>query len=93
MPKHTVKATIVEIRGAGSCPYGHKVGDSFHFGDKTPSGLCHFAHDSLHSAASVILYGGRFPWAKDGQPTTWSCPDPDRPVIFSLERVPAPENK
>lgn len=88
MYKYKVIATIKEIRGEGSCPYGHKVGDVFEFGSYTPAGLCHFAYESLHSAVAVTLYGGKFPWAREGQPTTWGCPDPDRTVVFELARVP-----
>jgi uncharacterized repeat protein (TIGR04076 family) len=88
MDEYKVTATIVEIRGDGVCSYGHRVGDSFDFSDVTPAGLCQFAYDALHAAAAVLLYGGRFPWVEDGEPSTWSCPDPDRPVIFQLARVP-----
>ncbi|MGI6492287.1 MAG: TIGR04076 family protein [Pelotomaculum sp.] len=89
MYKYKVIATIVEIRGDGVCTYGHKVGDSFEFGQFTPGGLCQFAADALRSAVAALLYGGNFPWATDSDTTTtWACPDPDRPVIFELRRVP-----
>jgi len=85
---YKVIATIVEIRGEGKCSYGHEVGDRFEFTRYTPAGLCQFACDSIRSAAATLLYGGRFPWAKDSDTTTWACPDPERPVIFELRRVP-----
>lgn len=85
--KHKVIATVKEIRGEGSCPFGHRVGDVFEFTEHTPPGLCHFAYESIHSAVAVTLYGGRYPWAKEGQPTTWGCPDPERTVVFELKRV------
>lgn len=93
MINYKVVATIIEIRGEGVCSLGHKVGDSFEFGFCSPEGLCHFAHDSLQSAVAITLYGGNFPWVKEGQSTTWACPDPDRPVIFELKRVPLDPEK
>jgi uncharacterized repeat protein (TIGR04076 family) len=88
MYKYKVIATIVEIRGEGKCSYGHKTGDRFEFGPLTPGGLCQYAYDSLRSAVAVLLYGGNFPWLENSDVTTWACPDPDRPVIFELRRVP-----
>jgi len=87
--KYKVIARIVEIRGEGKCSYGHKVGDTFEFTEFTPGGLCQFAYDSLRSAVAALLYGGSFPWMVDSNTTTWTCPDPDRPVIFELTRLPA----
>ncbi len=84
-----VVATVVEIRGEGRCSYGHRVGDTFEFTEFTPGGLCRFAYGSLQAAVATLLYGGRFPWAGEDEPTRWACPDPDRPVIFELRRVPA----
>lgn len=82
-----VMATITEIRGEGVCHLGHKAGDSFEFGPLAPSGLCHFAQAALQPAVSILMYGGDFPWA-GGRPTRWACPDPERPVVFELTRVP-----
>jgi len=89
MYKHKVMATIIEIRGDGICSYGHKVGDRFEFAGFTPGGLCQFAYDSLRSAVAALLYGGNFPWTVNSEVTTWACPDPERPVIFELRRMPA----
>lgn len=88
MYKYKVVATIIEIRGDGVCSYGHKVGDSFEFTQYTPAGLCQFACDSLRSAVAALLYGGQFPWMQNSDVSTWACPDPERPVIFELKRVP-----
>lgn len=88
MYKYKVVAKIVDIRGEGKCSYGHKVGDTFEFTGYTPGGLCQFAYDSLRSAVAALLYGGSFPWMEDSNVTTWACPDPDRPVIFELTRIP-----
>ncbi|OPX88079.1 MAG: hypothetical protein A4E53_02236 [Pelotomaculum sp. PtaB.Bin104] len=91
MYQYKVIATVVEIRGDGECSYGHHVGDSFEFTRFTPAGLCQFAYDSMRSAVAALLYGGQFPWAKDSDVSFWSCPDPERPVIFELKRVPVVE--
>ena len=85
--KYKVVAKIIEIRGEGTCSYGHQVGDKFEFDQFTPGGLCQFAADSLRSAVATLLYGGTFPWLNEGDISTWACPDPDRPVIFELRRI------
>ncbi len=87
--KYKVIAEVVEIRGEGKCSYDHKVGDRFEFTHLLPGGLCHFAYASLDLAVSILLFGGEFPWAKGDRSTIWSCPDPDRTVIFRLTREPA----
>jgi uncharacterized repeat protein (TIGR04076 family) len=86
--EYKVIAEVVEIRGKGRCSYGHKVGDRFEFTHLLPGGLCHFAYASLDLAVATLLFGGEFPWAKGDRSTTWSCPDPDRAVIFRLTREP-----
>lgn len=88
MYKYKVIATIVEIRGDGKCSYGHKVGDSFEFTQFTPARLCQFAYDSMRSAVAALLYNGQFPWTNNSDVSFWACPDPERPVIFELKRVP-----
>jgi uncharacterized repeat protein (TIGR04076 family) len=87
--KYKVIAEVVEIRGDGRCSYGHKVGDRFEFTHLLPGGLCHFAYASLELGVSALLFGGELPWAKGSESTTWSCPDPDRTVIFKLTREPS----
>jgi len=76
----------------GSRAAGHKVGDEFLMGDKTPSGMCSWAFHALFSFAEVIQYGGAFPWQEDpDKATTVACPDPDNPVVFELRRSTAPQ--
>jgi uncharacterized repeat protein (TIGR04076 family) len=87
--KFKVIAEVVEIRGEGKCTYGHRIGDRFEFTHLLPGGFCHFAYASLEPAISALLFGGKFPWVKEGEATTWSCPDPDRTVIFKLTREPS----
>jgi uncharacterized repeat protein (TIGR04076 family) len=73
----------------GSCAAGHKVGDEFILGEKTPPGLCSWAFNSLFTFAEVLKFGGAFPWEKDPDKTTVACVDPDNPVVFELRRIPA----
>ena len=79
-----VIAKVISQRG--TCAAGHKVGDRFVIGDKTPAGMCSWAFYTLFPFAEVLQYGGAFPWEKDPDRTTVVCPDPDNPVVFELRR-------
>jgi uncharacterized repeat protein (TIGR04076 family) len=79
-----VIAKVISQRG--TCAAGHKVGDIFVIGDKTPAGMCSWAFYTLFPFAEVLQYGGAFPWEKDPNKTTVACPDPDNPVVFELRR-------
>lgn len=81
-----VIAEVISQRG--TCAAGHKVGDKFVIGDKTPAGMCSWAFYTLFPFAEVLQYGGAFPWEGDPNKTTVACPDPDNPVVFELRRVP-----
>ena len=72
----------------GTCSAGHKVGDEFTIGQKTPPGMCSWAFYTLFPFAEVMQFGGSFPWEKDPNKTTVACPDPENPVVFGLRRVP-----
>lgn len=75
------------ISQKGSCAAGHKVGEEFLIGDKTPPGMCAWSYYTLFPFATVMQYGGSFPWVKDPDAaTTVACPDPDNPVVFELRR-------
>ena len=71
----------------GTCSAGHKVGDEFSIGEKTPSEMCSFAFYALFPFASVLEYGGSFPWEEDADKSTVACPDPANPVVFELRRL------
>ena len=71
----------------GNCDAGHKVGDEFTLGQKTPPEMCSWAFYSLFPVAEVLEFGGSFPWEKDPDKATVTCPDPDNPVVFELRRV------
>ena len=74
------------ISQEGICAAGHKVGDEVHLGDKTPHGMCYWALHALFPFASVLQFGGSFPWEADPDSVIVACPDPANPVIFELRR-------
>jgi uncharacterized repeat protein (TIGR04076 family) len=75
------------ISQKGTCAVGHKVGDEFIIGEKTPPGLCVWAFYSLFPFASVLQFGGSFPWEENPDKITVACPDPGNPVVFELRRT------
>jgi uncharacterized repeat protein (TIGR04076 family) len=76
------------ISQKGTCSAGHKVGDEFIVGQKTPAGFCSWAYYTIFPFAEVLEFNGTFPWESDPDKTTVACPDPGNPVIFELRRVP-----
>jgi len=74
------------ISQKGTCAAGHKVGDEFVIGQKTPPELCSWAFYALFPFAKVLQLGGSFPWEDDPNRTTVACPDPANPVVFELRR-------
>jgi uncharacterized repeat protein (TIGR04076 family) len=79
-----VIAKVISQRG--TCVAGHKVGDEFVIGQKTPPGMCSWAFYTLFPFAEVLQFGGLLPWEKDQNITTVACPDPENPVIFEVRR-------
>ena len=71
----------------GTCAVNHKVGDEFLIGDSTPPGMCSWAFCTLFPFASVLQFGGAFPWEGDRDKAIVACPDPANPVVFELERL------
>ena len=80
-----VVAKIVSQKGR--CVAGHKVGDEFDIGDLTPAGMCSYAFHSIYPFATVLQFGGAFPWEEDPDKATVACPDPGNPVVIELRRV------
>ena len=76
----------VVVSQKGTCAAGHRVGDKFTIGQKTPPGLCSWAFSALFPFAEVLEFGGSFPWEKDKNRATVACPDPENPVVFELQR-------
>jgi uncharacterized repeat protein (TIGR04076 family) len=82
------KVSIEVVSQQGNCEAGHKVGDRWIIGEKTPDGLCTFALNTLMPFITPLMFGGSFPWEKDLDVTTVACPDADNPVVFELRRMP-----
>jgi uncharacterized repeat protein (TIGR04076 family) len=82
------KVSVEVISQQGSCEAGHKVGDRWIIGEKTPEGLCIFALNALMPCITPLMFGASFPWEKDPDMTTVACPDGQNPVVFELRRLP-----
>ena len=84
MPSVIVKV----ISQKGICEAGHRVGDEFFIGQKTPICICSWAFYTLFPFAEVLQFGGSFPWENGPNRATVACPDPANPVIFELRCEP-----
>jgi len=71
----------------GTCTAGHRVGDEFGIGQRTPSDLCSWAFCAVFPFAEVLQFGGSFPWEQDPNKAVVACPDADNPVVFELRRT------
>jgi uncharacterized repeat protein (TIGR04076 family) len=86
MAESLVRVRVISQKG--HCEAGHKVGDEWLVGEKTPQGMCTFAFASLFPFITPLMFGGAFPWEKDPDVTTVPCPDPENPVVFEIRRLP-----
>lgn len=82
---YKVRAEVVKVRR--HCPLGHKVGDAWEIGEKTPEGLCIYAFLAFSPAWSALRAGGRFGWEEDPDAVHFACPDQGE-VVFELRRSP-----
>lgn len=73
------------ISQKGICVAGHRVGDEFVIGQKTPPDMCAWAFHALFPFAKVLQLGGSFFWEETPNKTTIACPDPANPVVFELK--------
>ena len=81
------KVSIRVISQKGTCVEGHRPGDEWIMGAKTPTGLCPFAFYTIFPSLTPLMFGGSFPWEADPDRATVACPDGDNPVIFELRRL------
>jgi uncharacterized repeat protein (TIGR04076 family) len=82
---HDVIVKVISQKG--TCGAGHKLGDEWVIGYKTPDGICLSAFDSMFSDLMVLIFGGTFPWSRDPDIVRVTCPDTANPVVFELKRV------
>jgi len=86
MPQiHKVVAKVISQKG--KCDAGHKVGDEWVLGPRTPDGICMGAYHAMNSKSFFLLVGASMPWGADPDATTLACPDPKNPVVFELRRI------
>ncbi|MBS3909288.1 MAG: TIGR04076 family protein [Actinobacteria bacterium] len=84
----TVRMTITEIMGKGTCPFKLKVGDTWEVrGEAVPEHFCGWAFQSIFPFLTVLRFNGVFPWGGEGNKVSVCCPDPANPVVFELERI------
>ncbi len=83
--RHDVAVKVTSQKG--TCGAGHKVGDEWVIGSKTPEGICLSAFYALFPNARVLMFGGTFPWGTDPDVATVACPDARNPVVFELRRL------
>ncbi len=85
--ENQISEVIAEvISQKGTCAAGHKVGDEFKIGQQATPNLCSWAFYTLFPFATVLQFGGSFPWGDHADEITVPCPDPDNPVVFKLRR-------
>jgi uncharacterized repeat protein (TIGR04076 family) len=71
----------------GTCALGHKVGDRFVIENYTPAGMCSWAFYTIFPFATVLQFGGSFPWEDNEGKAVVACPDSENPVVFELRRM------
>ena len=85
MSQNEVEIEVVDILEAGTCNYGHKVGDKFKYPEDRGK-ICAAAFHSIYPYALGIRMGGSFPWEEDKKNITICCPDYKNPVVFKITR-------
>jgi uncharacterized repeat protein (TIGR04076 family) len=81
------KVVAKVISQKGKCDVGHRVGDQWVLGTKTPEGICGSAYVIMYSRGFLLMCGAPMPWGADPYVTTVACPDANNPVVFELRRV------
>ena len=74
------------ISQTGTCVANHKVGDEFEISGMCPRHMCSWAFNTIFPYIQVLMCDGSFPWEKDKDTVTVTCPDPGSPVVFELRR-------
>jgi uncharacterized repeat protein (TIGR04076 family) len=82
---YDVKVKVISQKG--TCGAGHRVGDEWTIGDKTPAGICMYAFNSLLADWKLLKFGGTIPWETNPDTTRVACIDAANPVVFELKRL------
>lgn len=80
--RREVRMRIVSIRG--KCPNGHRVGEEYVVGRKTPAGICLGSFGACLPYLSALRYGASFPFEKEKGTISVGCPDPENEVVWHL---------
>jgi uncharacterized repeat protein (TIGR04076 family) len=75
----------IDIQGAGTCNFGHKIGDKFKYPEDRGN-ICAAAFHSIYPYASGLRFGADYPWEEDSESVAICCPDYKNPVIFKISR-------
>lgn len=78
-----IKITVVD----GVCSYGHKSGDEWQAGKRTPGGICAAAYHSMYPYIDALLHGANYEWAETDGSLLVRCPygKRNKGVIFRLK--------
>jgi uncharacterized repeat protein (TIGR04076 family) len=76
---------IVDILETGTCNFGHKVGEKFHYPEDRGK-ICAAAFHTIYPYASGIRFGADYPWEEETGTATICCPDYKNPVVFKISR-------
>ncbi|MFX0114699.1 MAG: TIGR04076 family protein [Candidatus Hodarchaeota archaeon] len=85
MPWHQIKIEVVKILEGGTCPRGHRPGETYNWPDDQGE-LCAAASHVLYPYIIGLQTGGSFPWEENPDVCTICCPDYKNPVVFKLTR-------
>jgi uncharacterized repeat protein (TIGR04076 family) len=84
-----VIAKVHELRaeeGRMPCPH-FKLNQEFDLSNPDErKKICKWALHSMFPLATVLEFGGAFPWESDPNKALVACPDPHRIVVFELRR-------
>ncbi len=78
-----MKAEVLEVKG--ECSAGHRKGETFSISCYDSGGLCGFFYHDIFPSLSVMQYGGKYPWAPEGE-LTLECPDRYNAVTLKITK-------
>jgi len=84
----TYQVVVKVVSQKGTCSAGHKVGDEWVIGSKTPEGICLAAFHTIYPVVFLLITGAPLTWRPDPNVTVEACPDVANPVVFELRRLP-----